>query len=65
MALTIFLQVCLMEHFLGNPISYLCCDKSELVRRAQSLNKDDLELFRSLPSFKVRVNVKSDITEDG
>lgn len=59
------LQVCLMEHYFGNPISFLCCEQQDVVKRVQSLAKEDLELFRALPSFKDYLDGLDDETKNG
>ncbi|KAG5266022.1 hypothetical protein AALO_G00248960 [Alosa alosa] len=45
------LQLALVEHFHSQPLSKLCCSKKEVLAHAQSLNHQDVERVRQLPSF--------------
>ncbi|OWF47585.1 origin recognition complex subunit 3-like [Mizuhopecten yessoensis] len=45
------LQFSMMDHFLSNPMSQLCCPLEELPNQTKRMNSDELELIRQLPSF--------------
>ncbi|XP_060081142.1 origin recognition complex subunit 3-like [Ylistrum balloti] len=45
------LQFSMMDHFMSNPMSHLCCPLEEVQNQIKKLNNDELELIRQLPSF--------------
>lgn len=46
------LQLALLEHFHSQPLSVLCCKKTDALSHATQLSQQDLERVRQLPSFR-------------
>lgn len=56
-------QYCMVEHFYNSELSVLCCHEKDLDRVIQSLNEEQLEKLRRLPSFRTYVESKSKKTQ--
>ncbi|XP_041976430.1 origin recognition complex subunit 3 [Aricia agestis] len=52
------IKYCMMEHFYGNNIKSLCCQKDDLDEAIVNLSKDDLENIRRLMSFRPFLEAK-------
>ncbi|XP_057339498.1 origin recognition complex subunit 3 [Microplitis mediator] len=44
-------KLCMFQHFYGNRISYLCCDRENIEKAVDKLSGDDLDEVRNLPSI--------------
>ncbi|KAK3870240.1 hypothetical protein Pcinc_024504 [Petrolisthes cinctipes] len=49
------LKVCMMEHFLGNSSSFLCCSASKRASLIKAMTPAQLDIIRKLPSFRTYV----------
>ena len=45
-------QYCMMDHFYGDNLKSLCCDREKLEEVIMKLSADDLESIRQLMSFR-------------
>ncbi|XP_033741801.1 origin recognition complex subunit 3-like [Pecten maximus] len=45
------LQFSMMDHFMSNPMSHLCCPLEDISNQTKRLSNNELELIRQLPSF--------------
>ncbi|KAG7175800.1 Origin recognition complex subunit 3-like, partial [Homarus americanus] len=46
------LKLCMMEHFLGNSSTFLCCSAPERALRIRAMTPAQLDIIRKLPSFR-------------
>ncbi|CAN9502077.1 unnamed protein product [Ophioblennius macclurei] len=53
------LQISLLEHFYSQPLSMLCCRKSETLIHLRQLGQREVEKIRQLPSFQRYVEKQS------
>ncbi|XP_063599512.1 origin recognition complex subunit 3-like [Penaeus indicus] len=46
------LQLCMIEHFMANPATFLCCIASSRSSRVKNMTPSQLDIIRKLPSFR-------------
>ncbi|XP_042243537.1 origin recognition complex subunit 3-like [Homarus americanus] len=46
------LKLCMMEHFMGNSSTFLCCSAPERALRIRAMTPAQLDIIRKLPSFR-------------
>ncbi|ROT85018.1 putative origin recognition complex subunit 3-like [Penaeus vannamei] len=46
------LQLCMIEHFMANPATFLCCTASSRSSRVKNMTSSQLDIIRKLPSFR-------------
>ncbi|XP_050663609.1 origin recognition complex subunit 3 isoform X2 [Leptidea sinapis] len=56
------IKYCMMEHYYGDNIKSLCCDRNKLDNAVMKLSADDLESIRQLTSFKPFLEVQDCLT---
>lgn len=42
----------MIEHFMANPATYLCCPASSRSSRVKNMTSSQLDIVRKLPSFR-------------
>ncbi|XP_035220072.1 origin recognition complex subunit 3-like isoform X2 [Stegodyphus dumicola] len=60
--LTHLLKYSVAEHFFGSSIAKLCCNESEIQKKVQNMDSEDLELLKMLPSFQMYLKTKPNLT---
>ncbi|XP_071522018.1 origin recognition complex subunit 3 [Panulirus ornatus] len=48
-------KLCMIEHFMGNSSTFLCCCKLERTSRIRAMTPSQLDVIRKLPSFRTYV----------
>ncbi|XP_063821346.1 origin recognition complex subunit 3 [Ostrinia nubilalis] len=54
------IKYCMMDHYYGDNVKSLCCERENIEEAVMNLSSDDLESIRQLPSFRPFLEAQQD-----